>query len=358
MKSVLRKLLIRAIRPMVNEMTCNLMSRQKGWMGIRCREWRDGCRVARGLVWSISVIICLAAGSCAGTVAVRNSAADSSVMQASARRTVVLSPAVEAGWAGWCVSIEGVELSGSCASVRSHGLILAERWGRGVRGGVVDVGVTSSNVASVLLSNGAVMPTRAEPGLPAGLRVIVAEIADGGTMPLGAIISHGLTPLNAKREQIARANDRVGSLGYEVQSEGRNVPSHGICAIGTTGTGAIRTIRGGEVSDKQSYPGLIGEAFVTCASTEYSFDRGTVSLLGGMLVDASRVGTTPGPLPRMKILDGHDGIYEAPAETGEILAKRLAGAWLFVASGPFTKASVDLAQRLSLLEHLRAKVNV
>jgi hypothetical protein len=250
----------------------------------------------RWLVWSVSAIICLAAGSCAGSAAVRNSTADGSAVRTRIGLVVVLSPAIEAGWAGWCVNIEGVELSGSCADVRSHGPILAERWGRGVGGGALDVGVTSSDVTSVSLSNGAVIPTRAEPGLPRGLRVVVAEITNGGTVPLNALISHGFTPLNSKRKQIVRANDQVESLGYEVRSEGWNSPTappQGICAIRTTGTGEIRAIRGGVVSDKRSYPGLIGEAFVTCAGTEYSFSHGKGSLLGGMLVNASHPGTTP-----------------------------------------------------------------
>lgn len=337
------------------------MSGLKGWKGAY-GGWRDSSWVVRRLAWSVSAVICLATGSCASTAAVRSSTSYDGGEQASIEQGVFLSPAVEAGWAGWCVSVEGTELSGSCADVRSRGPILAERWGRGVGGGgALDVGVTSSEVAAVSLSNGAVMPTHVEPGLPGGLRVVVAKIADDSPATLDGVISHGFTPLNSKREQIRRANDQDRLLGYEVRSEGWNSPAtspHGICAISRTGIGEIRAIRGGVVSEERSYRGLVGDAFVTCADTEYSLNDGKVALLAGMLVNASHPGTTPGALPQMKVLSGHDGIYEAPTEKGEIVARLTAGAWLFVASGPFTKASVDMAQRLTLLEHLRATVHL
>ncbi|MGO9320266.1 MAG: hypothetical protein ACLQBY_05640 [Solirubrobacteraceae bacterium] len=107
------------------------------------------------------------------------------------------------------------------------------------------------------------------------------------------------------------------------------------------------------MTEERSYPKLIGQAFVTCAGAEYANRDGQVSLLTGMLIDAAHPGVTPGPLPGMKGLDGHPGAYEAEAEGGDIVAKRIADAWLFVASGPFTKADVGLATRLALLTQLR-----
>ena len=335
---------------------------EKGLCKRTMQRSKDRAGPGRWVVWSICAITCIAVSSCAAAVDVRHGVTtrDGS-LRAARHATIVLSPAVEAGWAGWCVSVTGTELSGSCPDVRSHGPILAERWGRGVGGDVLDVAVTSSDVAAVSLSNGAVIPTRAESGLPSGLRLVVVEITDEGKVPLEAIISHGFTPLNSRREQIVRAYDQFGSLGYEVRSEGWNSPTappHGICSLTTAGVGEIRALRGGVIGEERSYPGLIGEAFVTCAATEYDLDDGKISLLGGVLVNASHPGTTPGPLPQMRTLGGPRGIYEAPAEKGEIVAKRIAGAWIFVASGPFTKASVGLAQRLTLLEHLRATVHL
>jgi hypothetical protein len=71
-----------------------------------------------------------------------------------------------------------------------------------------------------------------------------------------------------------------------------------------------------------------------------------------MLLDAAHPGVTPAPLPGMQPLVGHSGVFIGPGpESGE-LARRIPGAWLVVADGE------DLAQRLVLLEHLQAKVNL
>ena len=303
---------------------------------------------------TLGIAICLLVSSCAD-------GGKPDAVASIGKQVVVLSPAVEAGWAGWCVGVRDAVLSGSCPNVRSHGPILAERWGRRVGGGVIDVAVTSSEVSAVSLSNGTVLPTRAERGLPGGLRAVVAEIKTGNNQSLESTISHGFVPLNTKQEQIIKSGEQLGSLGYEVQGEGwqgQGEQAHGVCALSAAGTDHIRAIRGGVVDRKPPYPGLIGDAFVTCASTEYSLGAQKTMLLAGVLIDASTPASPPGSLPEMTSVSGHQGIYKAPVENGYVVAKRLAGAWLFVANGPFTHKDTSLPQRLTLLEHLYATVHL
>jgi hypothetical protein len=54
----------------------------------------------------------------------------------------------------------------------------------------------------------------------------------------------------------------------------------------------------------------------------------------------------------MQPLSGHPGISQAPGTEGEIVARRIPGAWLAVVKGQ------GLAQRLTLLEHLSATVQL
>jgi hypothetical protein len=345
---------------MTHDITCSLVWRRDRPTGMLGSP-SGGDRRMRWCVWAGCVMTCLTISSCSGAATDRQLGSANAGVRTDTRQVVFLSPAVEAGWAGWCVGLVGTELSGSCGNVRSHGPILAERWGRSVGGGVRDVAVTSSDVVAVSLSNGAVIPTREESMLPDRLRVVVVEITNEDSASLGSIISRGFTALNAKREQIIESGNGVGSLGYEVRGVGwraPELPPHSICAISSTGVNGIRAVRGGVVSENRSYLGLIGEAFVTCAHTEYSLYGGKASLLAGILTDAPHPGAAPKPLPQMRIVNKSRGIYEASAEKGEIFMRRIAGGWLFVASGPFTRVNVGFRQRLTLLEHLRATVQV
>lgn len=276
-------------------------------------------------------------------------------------RMVILSPAVEAGWVGWCVSITGVEMSGSCPDARSRGAILAERWGRGRGGRTFVVAVTASNVTAVSLGNGPMIPTRVALGFP-GLRVAVADITNDDASTQASLITHGFTAARSYKNQVAEGRGGLAhSLGYEVRGVGWQAPNDapgGVCAISISGSSNIRGIRGGVASESSAYAGLVDNAFLTCAGTEYSLAGGRNTLLAGLLTNAARPGAMPGPLPQMRRVIGYPGVYEAPVEGGEMLARHIEGAWLFVTNGPFTKAGITLNQRVALLRDLRGNIEI
>ncbi len=262
---------------------------------------------------------------------------------------VVLSPAVEAGWVGWCMTVRSSGPSTEpCADVRAHGSILAERWLRGAGRSVRGLAVTESSVLAVALANGSVIPTRSERALPDGLRAVVVEVKEGGKLSAKALIEGGFKPTKDGRRP-ARSNER---LGYEVRGEGWHAPAtppHKSCEITTIAQTEFHPVRGGVVSEEASYRGLVGRAFLSCSDTEYVSSDGEASLLTGMLVNAAHPAGEPGPLPDMTPVRGHPSFFEALGEGGEIVAKRIPGAWLVVASGPFTKATVSIRQRVALL---------
>jgi hypothetical protein len=67
-----------------------------------------------------------------------------------------------------------------------------------------------------------------------------------------------------------------------------------------------------------------------------------------VLIDAARPKATPAPLPAMKPLVGHPGVFKALGSHGPILARRIPRAWVVVSGGQSEQ------QRLSVLRQLYA----
>ena len=127
-------------------------------------------------------------------------------------------------------------------------------------------------------------------------------------------------------------------------------PTSGACRIGSTHLTGLKIGGGSVITKVTSYSGLLGQGFISCASASYSLAGWPI--LAGMFLNASHPGMTPALLPAMQPLSGHPGTFQAPGSEGEMVARRIPGAWLAVAKG---KA---LAQRLTLLEHLSATVDL
>jgi hypothetical protein len=71
-----------------------------------------------------------------------------------------------------------------------------------------------------------------------------------------------------------------------------------------------------------------------------------------VLLNASHPGATPPPLPGMKPLAEHRGIFYAPGCEGETAALRIPGAWLVVEE----EDDIGLKVPVELLKSLRATI--
>jgi hypothetical protein len=265
---------------------------------------------------------------------------------------ILLVPPMNAGSAGWCMAIPP---EGGCAAGRSRPPIVAESWTSGGPPTVtMGYALTTSQVLSVSISGGSSIPTRAEAALPDGLRAVVIEVR--GLNPEHEQLPH-FTPLNAQGERMLQSSGR----GSEIRGRGlasevpvRNVdnparPSSGACRISQEHLVGLKSEAGSVITVVKSQVGLIGQGFLSCASTSYKLDGWP--LLACVLLDAGHPGADPPPLPNMKPLAGHPGIFEAPGPEGEFVARRVNGAWLGV-------ARAELGQRVTLLEHLHATVRL
>src|SRR5580704_3364817 len=114
------------------------------------------------LIGAVILTVCVAAG-CGGDPAVSFS-------------EVELLPEVNAGWAGWCIGLVG--RGAVCYGARRHPPVLAETWlGSGEPRETIGVGIATKDVARVeIRAAGISVPTRAEGGLPAGLRAVGIRI--------------------------------------------------------------------------------------------------------------------------------------------------------------------------------------
>jgi len=324
---------------------------------VRNKSFRDGLwrRHRACYVRPDRVAPILAAAICVFVVS-SCSASSALIVRVIPNGEVALVPRVSAGWAGWCMAVVD-KGSSSCGSNRAVNPIFSESWsaeGGATRGAAL----TTSEVMTVSVDGSRPVPTRETSAVAGvvGLRSVIVEIQSKKIRVDDNSAYPHFTPLNASGSVIRRSTTIGPPLGVSVPVRRWQQPQHaptGVCELRTNWPGV--SARWGKVTIevKESYPGLIGRPFLSCASTEYFREQQPVE--AGILLDASHPGTEPPPLPAMKAVSGHPGIFQAQGESGEgqLLARRVPDAWLVVEEGGST-----FDERLALLEHLRARVAV
>lgn len=267
---------------------------------------------------------------------------------------VLLLPPVEAGEGGWCIRLEGE----SCQPIeRSAAPLVAESWsGQGPRYVGEGVVVTSAQVRTVSVDGGVGIPTRSEAALPQGLRVAVVRVRGG---KLKTVPGFGVaTPSPPPRFSAVGPDGRVilqrrvarKSLGFEVPRRvwvGTPPGLRAACRLEASPSAGVHAQRAATVVHVRPHRGIAGRPFFVCASTTYAV-RGR-SVTASVLVDASRPGSLPAPLPGMARFSRYRNLFEAPGQAGEMLARRIGSAWLAASGG-------DVDRRIALLRHLRVRL--
>jgi hypothetical protein len=293
---------------------------------------------------------------------------------------VLLLPVLTGGSVGWCIT---VAVGGGCPVSRlKRGPIIAEYWtsAPGVRAiGAEDSGppkrgamnradgfaLTTSNVAAVAVDGSGSITTRREPGLPHGVRAVVLRVQGAwapevkvpslfGRPPheAPAGLPH-LIPLDRTGARIPQQSEVGASAIQEIPGRSWKRPAsapRGPCQLRSAPLRDLVANAGFVSTRPKPVRGLIGRPFLSCASNSYSLEGW--QLVASVLLDAGHPGSTPAPLPAMRPVSGHPGLVEAPVAEGQALARRIPGAWIVVARGK------SLRQRLTVLEHLQAKLRV
>jgi hypothetical protein len=294
-----------------------------------------------------------------------------------------ISPALEGGSYGWCVTLAD---GGSCATVPTKNV----RTLSGVRsiGTLADTNVTprEERVTALLaagvegvLANGRPARVVTLARLPYGLRLTQIELPRP-TPPAPKGRTHGARsigppprpgfrtppapppPTEAGRVLLATGiggkplayveSETGGGLAGGIHWWERPHPlAPGPCQIRAHGLPALQPQWGHVASSIRPYRAqIIGRAFFSCIDTEYYLHNWPIET--AILLDAEHPGRAPAAIPGMRAIRGTPGLFDAPGDWhGEITALRHGNAWLVVAGGS------GLYQRLQVIRHLSASVS-
>jgi hypothetical protein len=293
---------------------------------------------------------------------------------------VLLLPVLRGGATGWCIAV--APRSGCPISRLKNGPIVAEHW---MAGGVIKpigtenaipantkptdlaegFALTTSQVAAVAVDGSTPVATRRGPGLPQGLREVAVRILGawapevetpslfGGPAHKAPAHLPRFTPLGRAGKPLTQRNEAGPLVVHEHAGRTWSPPQHepaGACELRASQLHGLVTNAGFVVTRARPVSGLIGRPFLSCASVSYTLKGWP--MVGSVLLDARQPGRQPASLPRLRSVIGSAGVFDALGSNGPMVARRVTGAWLVVSGGE------GAAQRLTLLEHLRATLHL
>lgn len=298
---------------------------------------------------------------------------------------MLLVPDLDVGVAGWCLAT-GTETanggSSGCGAPRtSMGPILAESCEESPTAIHVYL-LTRGQVAAVSVAGGRPIPTRVNRTLPDGLRAAAVEVLRHNGEPhlkftrpclqMAALDAAGNAiqgrrtrnpPLDATvpGAQLWNAHPDPGAEACMIAKgespsacELPTRPPAGVCQLTAARLPAqIEARQGAVATDIRAYPNLLGQPLLSCVDTDY-FYLGEHSLDSAVLLNAAHPGSAPPPLPGMKPLAGDPGIFEAPGCEGELVGRRIPGAWLVVEEND----EIGVRVPVELLDDLHATINL
>jgi len=267
--------------------------------------------------------------------------------------SVRLSPNLEGGQAGWCVTI--LERSGgfgTCGPLPTvgHPLLLGTSgWTHG-DSYMTTIEITAPRVAYFLVNGSRGVATKSLPGLPYGLRVAIIHT------PLPRSINRALAtrpptvvPLDARGKPIPESRDYGASWFRDWNPPA--APLKGPCELHVSGLEGVTAEWGQVATAIRPYPGqIVGRGFLSCIDTEYYVPgRG---MRAAVLLDAAKPGrVAPAAIPGLERIPQAPGLYNVTgdyASRGPMTAKREGNAWIVVAGG---ERNAEEA-RIRLLRHL------
>ena len=271
---------------------------------------------------------------------------------------VLLVPELQGGWAGWSMVTGYGTVTEGYGQLRktSMGPIAAEGSCEQDAMRVRLYALTTGEVAAVSVAGGTPIPTTTNSTLPDGFREAMVEVRRHNGEPNSRVSCPHMVPLDAHDRPIERrgrpgmpqAFILPGTRLWEAPAR----PPTGVCGFTAARLFPEMAAESGYVATLiKPYRGLLGKALLSCASVVYVYHK-EHSLTAAVLLNASHPGTTPPPLPAMKPLAGHAGIFEAPGSEGELVARRVPGAWLVVEE----EEGIGLGVPMELLEALEATI--
>ncbi len=219
---------------------------------------------------------------------------------------VSLSPNLDGGQAGWCVTIleKGGVGSGTCGPLPTVGhplLTGTSGWTHG-DSDITTTEITAPRIAYFLVNGTRRVATKRLPGLPYGLRVAIIHTPLHGSADRLAAVATGIptiVPFDARGKPITESRD-YGAVWFRDWNRPA-APLKGPCQLRVSGLAGITAEWGHVATAIRPYPGqIIGRGFLSCIDTEYYVPgRG---MRAAVLLDAANPGriapaTIPGLVP-------------------------------------------------------------
>jgi hypothetical protein len=270
--------------------------------------------------------------------------------------SVSLSPNLEGGQAGWCVTIlEASGASGTCGPLPTFGhplLVGTSGWSQGDRY-VTTTEIAAPRVAYFLVNGTRRIATKRLAGLPYGLRVAIIHTPrrrSADRTPASAFKSSPtVVPFDAQGKPITETSDYGASWFRDWNRPA--TPLEGPCRLHLSGLTSATPEWGQVATDIRPYPSrIVGRGFLSCVDTEYYIPgRG---MRAAVLLDAANPGRTPpATIPGLVPIPQVPGLYNDTddyASGGPMTAKREGNAWIVVAGGGRDAEEA----RIRLLRHL------
>lgn len=270
---------------------------------------------------------------------------------------VRISPNLEGGQAGWCVTV--LEKSGggtgTCGPLPTfgHPLLAGDSgWTHGDND-ITTTEIVGPRVAYFLVNGTRRVATRALPGLPYGLRVAIVHTPLHGSMDraLAALSTKppAMIPLDSQSKPIKESRD-YGPVWFRDWNPPAT-PLKGPCQLRVSGLKGVTAEWGQVATAIRPYPQqIVGRGFLSCVDTEYHVPgRG---MRAAVLLDAANPGrTAPAAIPGLIPIPQEPGLYNGGgtyASDGPMTAKRQGDAWIVVAGGGRNAEEA----RIRLLRHL------
>ena len=269
---------------------------------------------------------------------------------------VRLSPNLDGGQAGWCVTI--LEASGGggggCGPLPTFGhplLTGSSGWTHG-DSDITTIEITAPRIAYFLVNGTRRVATQRLPGLPYGLRVAVIHTPLRGSpdrLAAVAFRSPTVVPLDFQGKPIKESRD-YGAVWFRDWNRPA-APLNGPCQLHVSGLEGITAEWGQVATAIRPYPQqIIGRGFLSCIDTEYYVPgRG---MRAAVLLDAANPGSAaPAAIPGLIPIPQAPGLYNdsgAYISGGPMTAKREGNAWIVVAGGGRNAEEA----RIRLLRHL------
>jgi hypothetical protein len=310
--------------------------------GPRSRAARPGRRLIGAVVGcALLITACASNSQGSGTVASRFG----TIVPTGGR--VLLVPDLDAGSAGWCIAEPA---GGGCATEPITEPIVSQQWSSsGPPNQTEGTALTTSSATSVNVG-GADVPTRREAGLLKGFRVVTLRIPGYSLEGRPASQKPRFVGQDAAGHELATHDSSVRLATLEmptVNTPASIDPSSAGCRIGVNQNMRLRITSQTALRRVRAQQGLVSGAMMACVTAEIKDDG--AALRAALLLDAREPGTAPQALPAMRKISGMDA-FEAPIVEGEIVARRVAHAWLVV-SGRASKS-----QKVAALDALRPTV--